>query len=598
MYFATQADDPQSLEVAGSLRMRKLSREAQLQDQTAREPECLFREILVGVDPQTVAPAVAALAAVPPTVPPVHDWRPLDAGARHAKEFVLMVRPCLAHVAFPGGVVAWRGACLQQARAMCSTLIPTGLFQLAAAIHQTRHWDAALHPVGANGGPAIGNLSFLARANGLGATAQAALFALGCGHDSASDWKDSTDRFLRYILSSPCAVTTLRIHVVPARQVPAAAWTPGYHEDRSHLARVLQAADGMPGLPAQNRAQWVAQALNYVRQHQRVWFNSATNRNNLAQLLSARWDAMNEKKHTMHPKTHDLEWNLLGWQKTIFDAIEWVRADMDRAERFAILVNGHPRCGKDTFINKCLKNPAYLQSKGVQPYTVADLTDFVHSKRSLASAYNGEDLVIVNYQEHMLKRLSKKSCDEEVGVLEVCTDPGKEVGALYYGVHVCKMKCLLVIFANESFTETKCPHRPRGALLNKCVAEVNVHCEVGHENDWRAEDPQHVRWHFHGEPPHGRLPGFLGHVERPLVGGHAHVDGRAAILEQWRADSAPTWAALQAAGIPVVGPPAGICSPADLATVTGLLAVQPAAVQASFEAVFRRLYQMGINGDM
>jgi hypothetical protein len=87
-------------------------------------------------------------------------------------------------------------------------------------------------------------------------------------------------------------------------------------------------------------------------------------------------------------------------------------------------------------------------------------------------------------------------------------------------------------------------------------------------------------------------------VERPLIGAHAHADGRAAILEQWRTDSAPTWAAMQAAGIPVVGPPAGICTPADLATVTGLLALQPPAVQTSFEAVFRRIYQMGINGEM
>ena len=78
--------------------------------------------------------------------------------------------------------MAWRGHCLEQARAMCSTLVPTGLFQLAGAIHQTHHWDAALHLVGADGGPAVGNLSFLAQAHDLGLAAQAALFALGSEH--------------------------------------------------------------------------------------------------------------------------------------------------------------------------------------------------------------------------------------------------------------------------------------------------------------------------------------------------------------------------------------------------------------------------------
>lgn len=45
-----------------------------------------------------------------------------------------------------------------------------------------------------------------------------------------------------------------------------------------------------------------------------------------------------------------------------------------------------------------------------------------------------------------------------------------------------------------------------------------------------------------------------------------------------------------------VGPPAELVSAADLAAVTGALAGMPPGQQASFENVFRRIYQMGTTG--
>lgn len=82
-------------------------------------------------------------------------------------------------------------------------------------------------------------------------------------------------------------------------------------------------------------------------------------------------------------------------------------------------------------------------------------------------------MAIVNYPAGRVKRLGEKTQDEEVTFLESLTDPGKELGGAYCGINTTEVRCLLISFGNESYTATRSQQRPRGALLNEYVAEID-----------------------------------------------------------------------------------------------------------------------------
>ena len=269
------------------------------------------------------------------------------------------------------------------------------------------------------------------------------------------------------------------------------------------------------------------------------------------------------------------------------DAVAFLVAHPEFVNRTVIAVSTHGRGGKDTLM-RYLMDFSFWRRLGILPISTTDITNFIASKKGFAGKYRGEAVIGVNYAMGMVARLGGRDCDEEVAVLETCTDLGKEIGAAYYGINIVSIAGLLLIFGNEPLTATRSAYRPKGALLNKTVMQIDVRCDAGDEAQWMSQAPGDVRWHFPGEPPQCVLPtGRMGDVARPLRG--ADVDGRQAVLRRWRTQSLPSWDAVVAGGVA----DGEVCGSADIATFLTLTSGWTPAQYASMRAVLRRVWQMG-----
>lgn len=126
---------------------------------------------------------------------------------------------------------------------------------------------------------------------------RAVLCGLGSEGDSGAQWHRS--QFVRYLLASPCHMSYVEVHVAVPLQTPTGATAANFCRDDSDLACVLRAADALTAHMALSKEQWVHQALTYVKDRQRVWFNSLRNQRTLTQTLSNTWDEMHSKRHIM-----------------------------------------------------------------------------------------------------------------------------------------------------------------------------------------------------------------------------------------------------------------------------------------------------------